>query len=602
MGIHHPAMETSDAFSLSQLPTEILIEILYFLPHQDRRRFRFLNHRLEGVANSLVFRHVALRGNRANAKHFLCIARSEKLRPLIREITCDPWFDSAINRECCTPEAVERSLFPSTFLLALPHLQRFRNLKRLHVQFTATYLRDGNYKTTYGLESDSEHDSGDEDHESDDEDEWYISPLGTQSADFRYRVLDTVFQALGGTWSAERQNEIDETLVHLGRHPFSTLSGENPDEAIPSLGPIHLEALSITGLPYHEEKRLTDTDAFRQVLSSESLIGLRLNIARADAYEGRGYDDDLFKMYGNLPRTWLMPSLASHLKVLSLWSEVGCGHFWGWFPRVDFRQIRPQGPLQLIFPCLKVLALRGYVFSHEWQVDWVASLGLLEELYLISCPILAYATIYPSQQAHDTASIGHSQNDREDISSEGYLNTELRPNPDERSASQESIPFPLRWHKILSVWREKLTTLRIFTYTPCFYVIDMGDHKRWHNWRSRSEKVPNAEPVWDNATLDHLTARRNSPSIDDLSYWAPGNSERYYEYLKTRSFYGPYVAFDVDGVLFDDCLAWWRWGPRVWKSAEDDPMPFEDGLEAKDIAAFDLFTADVVARYMEAKR
>ena len=43
------------------------------------------------------------------------------------------------------------------------------------------------------------------------------------------------------------------------------------------------------------------------------------------------------------------------------------------------------------FPSLRVLALGNDVFSHDWQIDWVASLGSqngrggLEEIYLLSC-------------------------------------------------------------------------------------------------------------------------------------------------------------------------------------------------------------------------
>lgn len=43
-------------------------------------------------------------------------------------------------------------------------------------------------------------------------------------------------------------------------------------------------------------------------------------------------------------------------------------------------------------PNVRVLTLRNYGFSHDWQVEWIASLGSdngrggLEELYLDDCP------------------------------------------------------------------------------------------------------------------------------------------------------------------------------------------------------------------------
>jgi hypothetical protein len=68
--------------------------------------------------------------------------------------------------------------------------------------------------------------------------------------------------------------------------------------------------------------------------------------------------------------------LATDLSILSLYA-YGC---WGWHPRVALPK---DSDLRNVI----VLALGGYVFSHQEQVDWVASLDL-RKLYLDRCRVL----------------------------------------------------------------------------------------------------------------------------------------------------------------------------------------------------------------------
>lgn len=97
-----------------------------------------------------------------------------------------------------------------------------------------------------------------------------------------------------------------------------------------------------------------------------------------------------YDFFENLPSTWLGPPIASNLRELSLY----CPEYFGWAPKLDLRKITSGSAHASAFPNLRVLALGRYVFSHEWQVEWIASLGKengrggLEELYLDACPIM----------------------------------------------------------------------------------------------------------------------------------------------------------------------------------------------------------------------
>lgn len=614
--IQHATMEPDTTRSLPQLPTEIIREIFTLLPQKDLRRFRFLNHRLGDVATTLVFRHVVLGGQRVEAEKFIFIAQSEKLRPFVREITCDPEVPLGISPYAPLDEIEnhEQDSFLATFLIALPYIQRFRNLKRLHVHFAPIYTRTDSSTRSSGSHWVPEwaHDLGDEfdppELGSEDRPPYRDCDLVRvlQCTDFRYRVLDTVFQCIAGTWSTQRQKHVDSSLMHLGRYPFSELVVDTFNPTRPSLGPVLLEALEITGLVYHEEQRLTNTDHFRRVIALGSLTSLTLSIVRAPGPEAvEAYDDGELEMYSNLPRTWLNPSLASHLKVLCLWGQRD---YWGWCPRMDFRKMRLQEGSHSALPCLKALKLRCYVFSHEWQVDWIASLGCngngsgLEELYLICCPILVSASVYPSQQAHDTSSTNQSHEEDDDkitVSDEGYLKTDLMPEDDELNSGQVELFFSLRWHKVLSVWREKMSKLLIFTYIPVWDSLSHVDTS-WLEGCGWEKVLAFVDPLRGATTLHPLSRIQRFQYLRGPEYWAPGNSSRYETSMNSRygRDEGPYVRFDVDGRVHGGCSAWEKWTPKTWaESPEHSHLPYEEDLKEKDKAAFELFTDIVVARY-----
>ena len=80
--------------------------------------------------------------------------------------------------------------------------------------------------------------------------------------------------------------------------------------------------------------------------------------------------------YKSLCSIWLTP-VSQGLTTLSL----DAGDYWGYNPKIDFSRTH--------FPKLKTLALGHYLWSHDWQLQWLLSHGgTLEHLYMEMSPLL----------------------------------------------------------------------------------------------------------------------------------------------------------------------------------------------------------------------
>ncbi|CAG9983670.1 unnamed protein product [Clonostachys byssicola] len=428
----------------SRIPPEVFNEIFSHLPQNALLAFRALDHRLGALATAHAFRHVHLGAREDKGDHELLInvARSENLRHLIREITCDTWvgLNFRYNAHASYP-------LPSEFLNALPYLRFFRNLSTLHVVFSS-FCGHTFFDPYESIE---------------------------ETTDFRYRVLDTVFRSVAGTWSAEQQAATDQTLQEMCYQMkyfepvYDQIVPDVSDDDIASRIP--LKTLTISNLGDYNDERLTNSDAFKSVLESKELVDLKLQIttqAYDPAPEEELYLCDKYDFFAALPSTWLSPTVAGNLNTMSLY----CRDYWGWNPKMDFRAVRPGLGVDSGFPNLKVLALGRYVFSHEWQVDWIASLGRqngrggLEELYLDNCPIM-YHAYHLKPLDESTTVIGKDKNgDGIVVSNEGYHRRDVlahRP-PTQRGGGRthDKREFPLRWHTILSQWNESMNGLRVF--------------------------------------------------------------------------------------------------------------------------------------------
>ncbi|CAM1500445.1 Fc.00g096070.m01.CDS01 [Cosmosporella sp. VM-42] len=421
---------------LTALPSNIISLIFSYLPKPLLLLFRCVNQHFSAIATPLAFRSLSLLAYGNSPERFINIAQSDKLRGLVRELICNTRVSRLKYKF-----RVKGYAIPANFYAALPFLRHLRNLDTLQIFFNEICAHDN-------LVTD------------------------TETTNMRYRVLDTLFHCLAGTWSARRQAEIDKAL----HSPRMTYTENERDESAPDtpFSPILLNSLSVHNLAEYNDRPLTESRAFKRVLASSTLVELELHFVTG---VGTPAKVEIYENVESLPRTWLSPPAARHLKVLVLKQE----RFWGWLPRMNFQAVE--------LPNLKVLTLGRYIFSHEWQVGWISSLGL-EELVLEDCPILHQAY---SAMAWGTTVVGQDANgDDIIVSNEGYPRGDVWDNlggDGINSADDSSRSFRLRWHSVVSRWCEEIPTLRFFQMeyksvdNKNYVYYHSGEFYSWGKWR-----------------------------------------------------------------------------------------------------------------------
>ena len=147
--------------------------------------------------------------------------------------------------------------------------------------------------------------------------------------------------------------------------------------------PRELKKLEIVNLPCRPQRDLTDHPSFSALLSTLQTLVLRFDYAstREEPYRYSPLGDVSHEFFTNLRKTWLEPA-STGLTSLSL----GANELWGYLLKVDFRRVR--------FPHLKSLDMQRFVFSHDWQLEWILSHKSLQKLSLYQCPILTHARWY----------------------------------------------------------------------------------------------------------------------------------------------------------------------------------------------------------------
>ncbi|KAK8015839.1 hypothetical protein PG991_008727 [Apiospora marii] len=245
---------------------------------------------------------------------------------------------------------------------------------------------------------------------------------GTNSGDWLFRhqrgpfaglVLDTCLRCIAGDWSFSRHVRLQTEILHAMQGEGGTLSTEWPSlVTAPQKDPMEVTTLEVTDMPVSLQLAVPD-----MLLSS------------------------------------------NNLRVLSLSHE----EYWGWAPKMDLRTVNPG----VGFPNLRVLSLGCYVFSHEWQVDWIVTLGHqngrggLEELYLKDCPIMWEASVHSSLDESVTE-LATLSGGVVSIPNEGYPTDQSLQLPDELSDLIE-VSFPLRWSSVLDRWANTMaSSLKIF--------------------------------------------------------------------------------------------------------------------------------------------
>ncbi|KAF7554888.1 hypothetical protein G7Z17_g2626 [Cylindrodendrum hubeiense] len=405
--------------SRSNLPLlpEIWDQICSHLSKPSLLRLRLTSSKLYAIASPCAFRALRLDAYGSSAERFVNIAKSTKLRDFVRELTIDTWIGPEFRYNGNWTYNI-----PVPFMHALPYLRCFSKVTGLHLRFSEF--------------------CGDDDRE-------LFTSCIEETWPFRYTVLDTIFHCITGIWTKGKQIEIDNQ-ADLDEYEPEHL---DDDLGIPPDQVIQIKELTISNLADYDDPFVYSSEAWRKLLCLPSLVDLKLLLAcetDEGAPETAVFFPEKYEMFKDLPYTWFSSGLGENLRVLSLCYR----DYWGWFPMMDFRDMGGDSP----FPHLKVLALGNYVFSHEWQIDWFASVGKnngsngLEELYLDDCPIL-----FQARQLGPLSSNYPGYPDADTVMARNW-------NP-------ERYEYTMRWHHVLSKWATSMKGLKVFK---------MG-HGEWSN-------------------------------------------------------------------------------------------------------------------------
>lgn len=193
----------------------------------------------------------------------------------------------------------------------------------------------------------------------------------------------------------------------------------------------HLQSLSLKNLQNYNDASFVSLLNFKSVL--QSISELHLSIITESHHWQRGNSwakPELYTFFSELPDTWLKPA-QQNLTSLTL----HCGLFWGYIAKCDLRSIH--------FPSLKKLELGNYIFSHDWQVDWICSHTSLEALTLDNCCILSYTQAYGP------------------VDEEGYYIDPAGVSGNYESDREEN---PHRWSEIFTQIEHQLPNLKMFQF------------------------------------------------------------------------------------------------------------------------------------------
>ena len=138
-----------------------------------------------------------------------------------------------------------------------------------------------------------------------------------------------------------------------------------------------LKTLHFINLPCQPQPSVTGNPSFSALLRTLRTLHLGFDGCSWDRIPG----SRLLEFFAHLPRAWLAPA-STNLTCLAL-TATG---FWGYLVKVNFRSVH--------FPRLRSLKMQSFVFSHDWQLDWILSHVTILELCLWQCPILTYAYWY----------------------------------------------------------------------------------------------------------------------------------------------------------------------------------------------------------------
>lgn len=544
---------------MTALPEDILRNIFSFATQATLLSCRLTNRATGSLATASAFHHVRLEAAR-DSLSFLRVSESVQLRGEVREIT----IDACSNLE--TPRDDKQNLFFYTrFLLSLPRLRCFSGLQVLNIRFLSELPVPPFVQFP--------------------EEVWPVQEYHRGFLEFHSRLLITIAQCLAGEWTENEQlgweahwlGRLDEE-AQLGEAAIDrTALADFLEPTGCSQPPIALSALTVSNLPEILDERLHTIPAFRTMFSARALKLLVAPREHPLQSEETIHSPEKYEFFEKMPSTWLAPPIATNLRELSL----HCQNYFGWAPKFDFRKVNPSCGYSSGFPNLRVLALGQYVFSHQWQVDWVASLGRengrggLEELYLGYCPIMWRAHI-PSPMDESLVNVG----DGHILDNRGYPLKEVLTHQDPYEEEWEPIKvnFDLRWSSVLREWKEKMQSLKVFKMggantsglasemVAMTKALDLPDHVQQNpeeigRWKRREQR----------RTEDTSHLNYDKPSVQEcLEHGGFGLLKHGVGLKQEREYLLPYILFNIN------------FGPTPWIKGDfknHTTDEFEDGWQ-----------------------
>ena len=254
-------------------------------------------------------------------------------------------------------------------------------------------------------------------------------------------TLSVAFESIAparANWEGMRIEKFDEYQIELFEKVFQVLVRWSPKS---------LRSLSFANLPgSSQQTQVMRHPGFASLLGNVQDLNFCMSPPHMESDDDYGFRllyQSYVKFFPPLPRLWLASS-ASNLTTLKLAVK---GQYWGYHPRCDLRQIW--------LPRIRNLCLESYIFSHDWQLHWLAGLHTLRNLSFEDCSILIYAILCNG------------------IDHEGYP---LDINRDDFQGVENHF-YKTRWSTYLDTLTSALQELEAFQL--CFHSEESGDDIRW---------------------------------------------------------------------------------------------------------------------------
>lgn len=560
---------------MADFPDDVLRHVFSFLPQETLVQCRLLSRSVEPLASALAFSSIRLE-HACDVDPFLNVTRSKRLRPCVRELTID--LSQGVHEARNGAAYSVRLQRHHQALLALPLVRLLSGLRKLNLRFGRSRGHGG---SGYGGTAW----------------QWVVGD-DAQGPDpslvpssFTTIHMEAVLKCISGSWTKEDQDLWERrcrrwaerravALTNLALEPgfqgatglFDTLQ-QYPQRAI------NLTTLTISNLSERDAEYLRSSATMARFLETQSLSTLQLLTTSGTTDPAFGESHfalgNKYRFIESLPSTWLSPPLADHLRTLSLFAH----DYWGWCPKMDFRLlsrgINGTGGL----PNLRTLALGKYVFSHQWQVDWVAQLGSdngrggLEELYLDNCPILWRSRLLGP------------------VDSEGFPQEEVMmagaPHPS--LWDPITVDVDLRWGAVLRQWHREMPSLKVFR-------MGGGDWEGESSADVAMAQTASRATVFDAA---YTLAKHRNEDTQHLNYDKPTMADRYkygQEVIRDGVGLTQKREFLLQYIHFEIALGSSPWVERDFKEAlvnefEDGYQRYEEARRQDEEALYALYAS-----------